>query len=319
MGRHFCCEAVDSQIVFCHAFNREPMVEGLSHLQEGVRLAVGSNDAWQIARAYNNLGGAYMFAGDLRRCSEIWNEGWAAIERFGDLSVTAYLRWERIYERAWTGHWDDALALADEVITKGSPVAHVGWAHEQRGRIRLARGDTAGALEDADHAVALARRMKDPQALQPALSFSSFVRMEAGQPQAASRLVDELLSLDPVGVGMHVSHSVSPVFDLAWVLVDLGRESEFLDRAASIERPTRWLEGALAIARGRLDLAADVYSEIGNLANEALCRLRATEQLAAEGRRAEADEQLRKALSFWRSVGATRYVQEGEALLAKTA
>jgi predicted ATPase len=293
--------------------------EGLSHLQESVRLAVRSNDAWQISRAYNNLGGAFMYAGDLRRCSDVWNEGWAAIERFGDLSVTAYLRWERIYERAWIGHWDEALALADEVITKGSPVAQVGWAHEQRGRIRLGRGDTARALEDADHAVAVARGMKDPQALLPALSFSAFARMEAGQLQEASRLVDELLSLDPLGVGMHVAHSVSPVFDLAWVLVDLGRESELLDPAASIERPNPWLKGALAIAGGRLDVAADVYFEIGNLANEALCRLRATEKLAAEGRGAEADEQLRKALSFWRSVGATRYIQEGEALLAKTA
>jgi class 3 adenylate cyclase/tetratricopeptide (TPR) repeat protein len=294
-------------------------LEGLSHLWDGVGLAVRTNDAWQIARAYNNLGGAYMYAGDLRRCSEVWNQGWAAVERFGDLSVTAYLRWERIYERAWTGQWEEALALADEVITKGSPAAHLSWAHEQRGRIRLGRGDTERALEDADRAVALARRMKDPQALLPALSFSSFARMEAGRSQEASRLADELVSLDPLGAGMHVSHSVSPVFDLAWVLVDLGRESEMLDRAASIERPNRWLEGALAIAGGRLDLAADVYFEIGNLANEALCRLRATVKFAAEGRRAEADEQLRMALSFWRSVGATRYIQEGEALLAKTA
>ncbi len=32
-----------------------------------------------------------------------------------------------------------------------------------------------------------------------------------------------------------------------------------------------------------------------------------------------ADEQLRRALAFWRAVGATRYVREGEELLAKTA
>ncbi len=48
-------------------------------------------------------------------------------------------------------------------------------------------------------------------------------------------------------------------------------------------------------------------------------RLRAAERLVADGRRAEADVQLQKALAFYRSVGATRYIREGEALLAATA
>jgi hypothetical protein len=47
--------------------------------------------------------------------------------------------------------------------------------------------------------------------------------------------------------------------------------------------------------------------------------MHAAAQLVAEGRRAEADEQLRRALAFYRSVGATRYVREGEALLAASA
>jgi hypothetical protein len=52
---------------------------------------------------------------------------------------------------------------------------------------------------------------------------------------------------------------------------------------------------------------------------EAFYRLRAAEQLVVEGRRAEADDQLGPALGFYRSVGATRYVREGEALLAASA
>jgi hypothetical protein len=51
----------------------------------------------------------------------------------------------------------------------------------------------------------------------------------------------------------------------------------------------------------------------------ALTRLRAAEALVAVGRRTEADEQLRQALAFFRSVGATRYTRAGEALLAATA
>jgi hypothetical protein len=39
----------------------------------------------------------------------------------------------------------------------------------------------------------------------------------------------------------------------------------------------------------------------------------------AEGRRAEADEQLHAALAFYRSVGAAHYVRDCEALLAESA
>jgi hypothetical protein len=41
--------------------------------------------------------------------------------------------------------------------------------------------------------------------------------------------------------------------------------------------------------------------------------------LVQEWRRTEADAQLATGLAFHRSVGATRYVREGEALLAATA
>jgi hypothetical protein len=53
--------------------------------------------------------------------------------------------------------------------------------------------------------------------------------------------------------------------------------------------------------------------------NAARLRRRAAEQLLAAGRRAEADEQLQKALAFWRRAGATYHIQQAEALLAMTA
>jgi hypothetical protein len=54
---------------------------------------------------------------------------------------------------------------------------------------------------------------------------------------------------------------------------------------------------------------------------EARLRLRAAEELIETGRRAESEEQAAKALDFYRSVGATFYVDRCEALLreAKTA
>ena len=54
--------------------------------------------------------------------------------------------------------------------------------------------------------------------------------------------------------------------------------------------------------------AADVYAGIGSLPDEADARLRS-------GR----EDQVRRALDFYRSVGATRYIREGKALLAESA
>ena len=45
-------------------------------------------------------------------------------------------------------------------------------------------------------------------------------------------------------------------------------------------------------------------------------RLWAAEWLLEQGRRAEADAELERSLAFWRSVGATRYLRQGDALLA---
>jgi hypothetical protein len=39
-------------------------------------------------------------------------------------------------------------------------------------------------------------------------------------------------------------------------------------------------------------------------------------QCVEEGRCAESDAELQRSLAFWREVGVTRYVREGEALLA---
>ncbi len=58
---------------------------------------------------------------------------------------------------------------------------------------------------------------------------------------------------------------------------------------------------------------------MGAARSAALARLRAGRELTRTGRRAEADDQLRQALAFFRSVAATRFIREAEALLAASA
>jgi hypothetical protein len=103
---------------------------------------------------------------------------------------------------------------------------------------------------------------------------------------------------------------------LACVAVTLGRESELIEVLEREPFKSPWLRAGLAVASRDFRTAADIFGEMGISSDEAFFRLRAAEQLVAEGRRAEADEQLRPALAFYRGVGAARYVREGEALSA---
>jgi hypothetical protein len=102
-----------------------------------------------------------------------------------------------------------------------------------------------------------------------------------------------------------------------------GRCSAAATSSSTSSGTSRWSRRGCALARAvaadDLSGAADVFDDIGASTFVAFYRLRAAERLLAEGRRAEADVQLAPALPFYRSVGATRYVREGEALLAASA
>ena len=136
--------------------------------------------------------------------------------------------------------------------------------------------------------------------------------VETGRPEEAAAALEEC-SAWPTPTLLLAS------FDLAYVVRRLGRVEEV---RARLERLTSSAAGSSRqshISLGDFVAAADRYAAMGSLVFEAHARLAAAEALAADGRRAEADEQIGKALAFFRSVGATRYIREGEALLAPTA
>jgi hypothetical protein len=185
-----------------------------------------------------------------------------------------------------------------------------------RGRVRLARGDLAGALADADAAVALVAEAEDLVGLHETLGLRTCVLLADGQVPAAQATAAELLALirDQEDAGMTADWSA----DITDALTRLGRGPELAALLAGLE-PTPWLEGALAIAEGDPERAAAVYARIGSLPDEALARLRAAARLTAAGRPAEAAPHLAGALAFYRSVGARTLTLEAEALLTASA
>jgi hypothetical protein len=107
--------------------------------------------------------------------------------------------------------------------------------------------------------------------------------------------------------------------DLAVVLSALGRGPELIAIAKNARLQTRWIDAAKAYVSGEFVRAAEIYQDAGSLPDEAFARLRAAEAMIGEGRRTEGDQQLQRALAFYRLVGATAYLREGETLLARTA
>src|SRR5439155_18088032 len=102
--------------------------------------------------------------------------------------------------------------------------------------------------------------------------------------------------------------------DLVWSLRALGREQDFREASEREQAATLWLDAARAIAAGDVRGGADILGRMAAFADEAYARLRAAELLPP----AEASVELERALGFFRSVGASAYAGEAEALLAAT-
>jgi tetratricopeptide (TPR) repeat protein len=178
-----------------------------------------------------------------------------------------------------------------------------------------AAGDLAGASQDSEKALEGARRVNEAQLLSQALFGRAAVLLDEERRPEALKLAHESLEQ-----GDRFVHALNDtiIVDAAWVMHDLGLGEDYRPLIElSNDRP--WAAAASAICSGDFQRAADVLAKIGYRPGEAYARLRAAKVLAEQGKRAEADAELTPALAFWREVGATRYVREGEALLAESA
>jgi tetratricopeptide (TPR) repeat protein len=163
----------------------------------------------------------------------------------------------------------------------------------------------------------LSRAARDPQLFLTTFAMAGIIFLSAGKEERAAETLSEALAelqeLPAFGfAGVEANK-------LAWAAVMLGREAEVIELLEHEPIDSPWIRAGRAVAASDFRLAADILGEMGGVTPEAFYRLQNAEQLVREGRRAEADEQLHRALAFYRSVGATRYVREGEALLAASA
>ena len=257
--------------------------------------------------------------GSLSEADRLWDEAYDVARQYGQMGFARWFVGIQIDKSYALGDWDGALATANSFIAEveaGSPHYLAPQAYLARAFVHLGRGEDETVLADADRALALARRAKDPQILNLALAGAAHVHRELGDLETAARLADEFMVAigSPGGLGF----SVVWAHVLSWTVAEIGRGPELAESLAQYAG-IPWARAGIVFAEGRPADAADVCADMGAVTEEAYARLAAARMLAEEGRRAEADEQLRRALAFYRSVGARRYVREGEALLAASA
>ncbi len=284
--------------------------DGIEDLERAVAIALAAGSA-SVVRASHNLAVSVWVLGDLRRGRRLMDAAVAQGERLGVASMLRFSRNVRYWLLAREGYWDEALPYIDEFVAAceaGEPHYHEGGLRLRRAVIRLARDDVQGALEDLSKIVPLARSAGDPQQRVPWLAACAGLLVEAGDTQQARQLSEELFQ--ERGTNTRLA-----LVDLALVAEELGCVDELATIVESGGARTKWTDAADAFLRGDVIRSAELLDEIGDAELESLARLRGARRLVAEGRRAEADEQLQLSLAFWHSVGATRYIRQCEALL----
>jgi len=215
------------------------------------------------------------------------------------------------------GDWDRCARTADGFLAESAalgPHYYDSYVRSASAWIRLARGDVDGALSDQAELLISARQAKDPQTLYPALGVSAYLLAVAGRADEGRRILAELFATGTADLSS-LFVSFTDCLLAAEILGCRDEAKQWLGTPPS----SPWFAAARALADQEFVRAADSLGSMGAPRSAALARLRAAQELMANGRQAEAGEQLQQALGFFRAVGATRFIREGEGLLAASA
>jgi tetratricopeptide (TPR) repeat protein len=283
---------------------------GIADLEAALGIAAAANSL-ELPRVMNNLGALLWESGEFKRAASLFREGLIRARELGNVSVARFMEATIPDIEYFEGGWDDSLEGVDRIISEaesGRPTASETQCRVVRARIRFARGDRDGAFEDAERAVALARRSGVPTDLEQSLAVKAWLLIETGDAAGAAAFVSETQTVHRRGRGAETAPT-----EFVLALLALHREADVAELAAAL-RPGVWRDAATLAAADRLAEAADLHEAAGERSPAALYRFAAAKALAREGRGTEARAHLDKAVAFWKSVGATYYLDKAQAL-----
>lgn len=306
---------------------------GMDDIREAIRIGLAAGLSAEVAQAQSNLAAVLwvvqgpMVALELKRGVAAF-----AVER-GLLALERTIRAESLWQLHDAGLWDEALALADDLIVgelerdrSTSRIATM--ARTVAARILADRGRTVEAAEVENAYLARARELGDPQDLGPALAAGAALRVADGDVASAIALIAEL---DAVTRDRDASQRLHELPHAARVCL-WGGHIEVAE-ALLPEHPPSYLRARLCLAsvhaifaeaHGDAAGAASLYVDarrgwraFGNPAEEAQASIGAARCLIAVGRRGDALEPLERALELGRTLGAVGVVAEAERILAR--
>jgi hypothetical protein len=274
--------------------------------------AIAPAGSHPLFRALANLAVVAWSEGDIERWRVRQARAVEAATRAGDRGNLLWLEAQGIEEAVEQGRWDEALRRIDAFVASGPHYR----AHSLlllKAYVLASRGAVAEATALRDGALAEIEGAEAAQISIPGLLMSAWVSMLAGDETRARQLV---ASAEPVVVkGRHRVPGVSA--PIAVTVARVGRAEAWLHHHRRMV-DTRRTRAARLMWTGELVEGADAWAAISPY-DEAVARLHAAEVLAARGHSGDAQVQMERGLAFFRAVGATRVVQQGEALLAPAA
>ena len=292
--------------------------KGIDDIERSMAAATEASAPGELCRALFNFASVLWDNGELRRALALLEEQIALSARIGHVWRWRFSLGAITKLQYQLGLWDQALTGADDFLTEvegGSPHVVASVCYAVRAQIRLGRDDVRGALADAERGLELARATHSlPDAYRTVARCAS-VFAESGDTSRAASLADEVLAELRGGRGVGWANEILHV--LAWTLSSIGRGTELRDVLSEARDP--WSQAAFAFASGAVERAVEICVAMGAAVEEARDRLWLGEMFVTQNRRADADSQLQRALAFYRSVRAARYVKQAEASLTASA
>jgi predicted ATPase/class 3 adenylate cyclase len=290
---------------------------GLQDMEHALQIAL-EIDSPIAGTIVNNLAVETFTRGDIARAAELYAESVRLSERLGDLEGAHFTSTNLIFVDVFYGRWDAAIEALDEFIAAceaGAPHTNESSMRGLRGSLRRARGDTAGAMADHRRAVELARVQGHQVELASSLTICAATYADGGELEAARALIDEAIPII-----RETGNARGGGLELIPYLDRLGIREQLINAldANPPRRELAWRSAIRLALKGDSRSAADLVAPTGNRWMEATLRLDAGKQLLGLGARAEGEEELVKALDFFRSVRASRTIATIEALLASS-
>jgi tetratricopeptide (TPR) repeat protein len=287
---------------------------GRADVQRGIDLAISINYWFSALRGYSNLASFEEYDGDLRASVALNEEALRTAERMG---TRDHLRWASgniVSQLAALGDWQRAAEMADALIAQSEaldPHYLDSVVRCTRAKIRLARGDIAGAAEDARRGLEAGRVVQDSQVMDQVLAQATFVLADAGDVDAANALCDEIIAR-------------GADFRPDSILIDVVIGARRLGRAEEVARwlarlpDAPWKSPALAYVGGEVSLAAARLDEMAARHDATRVRLYGADGGPTDGGGTVGRAELENALEFARSVDASRYIELALSLLGST-